>query len=268
MMHYVLSNELYHHGIKGQHWGERRYQNPDGSYTEEGKKRYGIGSNGKISSREGVNTYFRDKYGWDGSAKSNKEIRKKVNAERKEYEKDYRQQMANRVKTKESKQDVRNRLREKYGDIEYQTFEGLRQQRSLGKKLLAAGVAALSVAGIAAIAAEKVRNGRQKAAEDAATVNMYDRTFANAKRNQNFRPSDTKRWKNAGTGERMYFNNNPHMTRNQQIHAALNPFYDMRTVTRSTPMRSRDQAMQYAPKSNSFTRSSNGLRRKYNPSWY
>lgn len=29
-----------HHGIKGQKWGIRRYQNEDGSLTEEGKKRY------------------------------------------------------------------------------------------------------------------------------------------------------------------------------------------------------------------------------------
>lgn len=33
---------LAHHGIKGQKWGIRRYQNPDGSLTPEGKKRYGI----------------------------------------------------------------------------------------------------------------------------------------------------------------------------------------------------------------------------------
>ena len=33
-------NELYHHGVKGQRWGVRRYQNPDGSLTEEGRKRY------------------------------------------------------------------------------------------------------------------------------------------------------------------------------------------------------------------------------------
>ena len=34
-------NELYHHGIKGQKWGVRRYQNEDGTLTPEGKKRYG-----------------------------------------------------------------------------------------------------------------------------------------------------------------------------------------------------------------------------------
>ena len=32
--------ELYHHGVKGQRWGVRRYQNKDGSLTSYGKKRY------------------------------------------------------------------------------------------------------------------------------------------------------------------------------------------------------------------------------------
>lgn len=32
-------NELFHHGVKGMKWGVRRYQNPDGTLTSEGKKR-------------------------------------------------------------------------------------------------------------------------------------------------------------------------------------------------------------------------------------
>lgn len=34
---------LAHHGIKGQKWGVRRYQNSDGSLTDAGKKHYGYG---------------------------------------------------------------------------------------------------------------------------------------------------------------------------------------------------------------------------------
>ena len=34
-----MVNELYHHGILGQRWGVRRFQNKDGSLTEAGRKR-------------------------------------------------------------------------------------------------------------------------------------------------------------------------------------------------------------------------------------
>lgn len=34
---------LSHHGILGQKWGVRRYQNEDGTLTEEGRKHYGVG---------------------------------------------------------------------------------------------------------------------------------------------------------------------------------------------------------------------------------
>lgn len=39
-----MSSSIYlaHHGIKGQKWGVRRFQNKDGSYTDEGRRRRGI----------------------------------------------------------------------------------------------------------------------------------------------------------------------------------------------------------------------------------
>lgn len=40
---YVFDDELCHHGIIGQMWGRRRFQNEDGSWTSEGRERYGKG---------------------------------------------------------------------------------------------------------------------------------------------------------------------------------------------------------------------------------
>lgn len=37
-----FNGELYHHGVKGQQWGKRRYQNPDGTLTAEGRAHLGI----------------------------------------------------------------------------------------------------------------------------------------------------------------------------------------------------------------------------------
>lgn len=55
-----IGEYLAHHGIKGQKWGIRRFQNKDGSFTEEGKKRYGINSKG-VMSKEGMAQYDKDR---------------------------------------------------------------------------------------------------------------------------------------------------------------------------------------------------------------
>lgn len=53
-----MEQYLVHHGIRGQKWGIRRYQNPDGTLTEEGKERYGI--SGKSQTEKGLKREARD----------------------------------------------------------------------------------------------------------------------------------------------------------------------------------------------------------------
>ena len=43
---------LAHHGTKGQRWGVRRFQNPDGSLTAAGKLRYSAGNVGRSISKK------------------------------------------------------------------------------------------------------------------------------------------------------------------------------------------------------------------------
>lgn len=52
---------LEHHGIKGQKWGVRRYQNPDGTLTDEGKRRYAkrVFVSGSSKTQDETSVYYR-----------------------------------------------------------------------------------------------------------------------------------------------------------------------------------------------------------------
>lgn len=94
MSYYAVtySSSLSHHGIKGQKWGNRRYQNEDGSLTDEGRRRYGIfGRIGmgvaKASNaihQHGRNKNYRKAKVWRTDSKqgtsSNKHLGRRINA--------------------------------------------------------------------------------------------------------------------------------------------------------------------------------------------
>lgn len=42
-----MAEYLMHYGTKGMKWGVRRFQNPDGTLTDEGRRHYGYGSGSK-----------------------------------------------------------------------------------------------------------------------------------------------------------------------------------------------------------------------------
>lgn len=76
------SNHLEHFGIKGQHWGVRRFQEEDGTLTPAGRERYGAGSesSGSDSNETKTSIYVRA----DGT-KDHKRIAKDAKKDAEEY---------------------------------------------------------------------------------------------------------------------------------------------------------------------------------------
>ncbi len=88
-MEYIFEDELYHHGIKGMHWGVRRYQNADGSYTPAGRARYGYAKNPnmKMNVNEKGDSSVTRKVKADYNNLSEKDFRAKYKTTRKTYAK-------------------------------------------------------------------------------------------------------------------------------------------------------------------------------------
>lgn len=90
----VRSDELYHHGVKGQRWGIRRYQNPDGTLTDKGKKRKEkLYAKAEKEYEKGINSKYQNKID-----PHNSEFQKKLLALKKKEIDEGFNYMENRIK--------------------------------------------------------------------------------------------------------------------------------------------------------------------------
>lgn len=105
----ISETYLAHHGIKGQKWGVRRYQNADGSLTTEGRKRKGLGEPRK-------------------SLFSKKKKEEKTEAEKKEELKEYLRKHPKKL-VKYSKELTKQEAEEVISNIQFdRRLRDIRQQ--------------------------------------------------------------------------------------------------------------------------------------------
>lgn len=84
------SDYLAHYGVIGMKWGIRKYQNPDGSLTAKGKKRYRTTGKGKYKYKSHSTKKYDRKLkevAWQLKNEKDAKKRAKLEAKQKEYEK-------------------------------------------------------------------------------------------------------------------------------------------------------------------------------------
>lgn len=163
---WTYNNELYHHGIKGQKWGVRRYQNYDGTYTKRGLERYNL-----------ANDKYRDAVSKYESAKAEKRNVKTAKADlakaKKKLDMDYRADRGKElygsgktIKDIKKKQKIKNAvslgvlwpLAGTLGNI----FDGnIKFSSSKTRALAIAGLAATGGAAWTAGLASSIKSGRE-----------------------------------------------------------------------------------------------------------
>jgi hypothetical protein len=92
----IYNGELYHHGIKGMKWGRRRYQNPDGSLTPAGRKRYDKMSDDRLQKTlyKQVKKARSAQSDWSNQWNVNNTIGKHSKAAQEKYDQEYRRHIS------------------------------------------------------------------------------------------------------------------------------------------------------------------------------
>ena len=108
MSYYIQGGELFHHGILGQKWGVRRYQNKDGSLKAAGKGRYDSDGLSKRDRRKAAKTYnYKKSESYKNASSSDKRKRSNVYNFNKKF---YGKKAANRIEYEVDNGADRNKL--------------------------------------------------------------------------------------------------------------------------------------------------------------
>lgn len=161
-----MNTYLMHHGVKGQRWGIRRYQNEDGSLTKEGRKR--LYKQYRKDAREAEDRHYkRARKDFDVDAKELKALKLKQKYEieddddtskydwykrsgKREYDRatwDYED--ADDKAHKVAKEKARKELLRKYGEETLEDLESTRRKR----EAVATGATIAAMLGGVALAA-------------------------------------------------------------------------------------------------------------------